>query len=66
MTYVEKRKKEKYLLYLIENKRLSRLEQVAEKFDCSKKTVKRMINDLREQGYDIVYCRKTATYFFQI
>lgn len=65
MTYTERRKKEKYLLYLIENKRLSRLEQVAEKFECSKKTVKRMIHDLREEGHEIFYCRKTATYLFK-
>jgi DeoR/GlpR family transcriptional regulator of sugar metabolism len=46
-----------YLLELIEKQRLRSISEVAKKFDCSNRTVKRMLNHLREQGHDICYDR---------
>lgn len=63
MTYSERKKKEKHLLYLIEQQRLCSLEKVADDFECSKKTVKRMICSLREEGYNIAYCRTSSKYY---
>jgi biotin operon repressor len=63
MTYSEKKEKEKYLLYLIEHQRLYSLEKVANNYQCSVRTVKRMLTNLREEGYQINYCRKKRIYF---
>lgn len=65
MTYSERREKEKYLLYLIENNRLISLENTAYNFDCSIRTIKRMIASLREEGHSISYCRVKCNYFLQ-
>lgn len=65
MTYSERKEKEKHLLYLIEQQRLCSLEKVANDFECSKKTVKRMICSLREEGYNIVYCRCRNNYYIK-
>ncbi|MFL1011690.1 hypothetical protein [Flavisericum labens] len=62
MTYLEKKEKEKHLLFLIERKMLVSLEHVASDYRCSKKTIKRMIANLRLQGHDIVYCRAKRKY----
>jgi len=65
MTYSEKREKESHLLYLIEHKRLSSLEKVANDFECSKRTIKRMLASLRDEGHHIVYCRKSNRYLIE-
>lgn len=62
MKYAERRKREEYLMYLLENKRLSNLEKIAEDFDCSKRTILRMLNNLRNEGYDISFCRTRKKY----
>ena len=62
MTYSERKEKEEHLLYLIEQKRLCSLEKVADDFDCSVRTVKRMLVNLRNEGKIIVYCRKSNQY----
>ncbi len=62
MTYLEKIEKEKHLLYLIEHKRLISVAKVASDFNCSEKTVKRMISNLRIQGHHVVYCRAKCIY----
>lgn len=36
--------------------------QIARQFSCNEKTVRSMINVLREQGNEIDYCRKTKKY----
>ncbi len=63
MTYSERKQKEKYLLYLIQHNRLISLENLANDFDCSVRTLKRMIANLREEGYSIVYCRIEFKYY---
>ncbi|PID94382.1 MAG: hypothetical protein CSA95_02895 [Bacteroidetes bacterium] len=60
LTYTEKLN---YLPEMIENGRLLSLKQVSEKFDCSQRTIIRMLNALREQGHDIYYCKTTRKYF---
>lgn len=63
MTYSERKEKEKYLLYLIQHNRLISLENLADDFNCSIRTVKRMIANLRQEGYDIIYCRIEFKYY---
>ena len=65
MTYSERKEKEKHLLYLIENKRLTSLEKVANDYGCSLRTVERMLKELREEGYNIAFCRKSNKYFIK-
>jgi predicted DNA-binding transcriptional regulator YafY len=48
---------------MIEKGRLTSLQQAAEKFDCSQRTIRRMINTLRKQGYPIKYNRVNKKYF---
>jgi predicted DNA-binding transcriptional regulator YafY len=38
--------------------------QLADKYSCSEKTIRRMINHLRARGHDIEYCRRTRKYKF--
>jgi len=65
MTYQEKKEKESHLLYLIEQQRLVNLEKVANDYECSIRTIKRMLSNLRNEGYNICYCRKTCRYFLK-
>lgn len=36
---------------------------MAYKFNCSEKTVRNMINELRDDGFQITFCRKNKRYF---
>ena len=65
MTYAERKEKEKYLLYLIEQERLCYLDEIANKLECSTRTIERMIKDLREEGNDIFFCRKKHKYILK-
>ncbi|WP_308990450.1 hypothetical protein QLS71_003070 [Mariniflexile litorale] len=65
MTYSERKEKENHLLYLIEHKRLSDLEKVANDYECSVRTIKRMISNLRNEGKTIMYCRKSNKYLLK-
>lgn len=65
MTYLEKKEKESHLLYLIKNQRLHSLEKTANNFECSTRTIKRMINDLRTEGFIISYCKKSNKYLIE-
>jgi len=55
-----------YLLEMVEKGRMTSLQQAADKFECSKSTVKRMLKTLREQGHEVYYCKKHQKYFTQI
>lgn len=46
-----------YILELVEKKRFRSISDVAHRFGCSNRTVKRMLNHLREQGHAIEYDR---------
>ncbi len=65
MNYLTYTERLNYLLEMIEKERLTSLQQAAEKFDCSKRTIIRMLNALREQGHDIYYCKITRKYFLE-
>jgi len=65
MDYLSYTEKLNYLLEMIEKGRLLSLKQASEKFDCSERTIRRMINRLREQGYQIKYSRKNMIYFIE-
>ena len=65
MTYAERKEKENHLLYLIQHKRLCDLEKVANDYNCSIRTVKRMLSNLRNEGYLIIYCRKSSKYLLK-
>jgi DeoR/GlpR family transcriptional regulator of sugar metabolism len=52
-----------YLKELIEEDRLCSPTEVASRFDCSERTVRKMINDLGDTGLNIKYSRKNFKYF---
>lgn len=53
------------ILDLIKNGNLESPKHLSNKFECSERTVRRMINHLREKGYDIVYCQKNSKYLLK-
>ena len=62
MKFIERKQKVEYLLEMIEKDRCISLKQIAEKFECSERTVGRMIADLKEEGHEIHYCKSTKKY----
>lgn len=65
MDYRSYQKRLAYVLELIEKNRFISLESAAGRFDCSTRTVKRMLNHLRDQGHDIRYDRHQKKYFLK-
>lgn len=67
MDYDQYKQRLSYLTELASKGRLLSLGQVASHFDCSKRTVKRMIGHLRNKGISIKYNRtlKKFTINFQ-
>jgi predicted DNA-binding transcriptional regulator YafY len=63
MDYRSYEKRLTYVLELIMKGRLRSIEDVAGRFSCNVRTVKRMLNHLRDQGHDIKYDRKLKKYF---
>jgi biotin operon repressor len=63
MDYIIYTERLNYLLHQIERGRVSSPEEVAIKYDCSERTVRRMINHLRASGYSIKYCRRRLRYY---
>jgi biotin operon repressor len=63
MTYKERKEKMEYLLERIEKGWCSNLDLFAVKSNCSKRTVERMLFDLRDDGYEIKYCRVPNRYY---
>lgn len=66
MNYLERKEKLDYLLEMIEKGRCFSTIQVAEKFNCSERTIRRMINELRCVGHDIQYCKVNKKFFKKI
>jgi predicted DNA-binding transcriptional regulator YafY len=62
MDYLTYSKRLEYLLNLIERGKLSSPCDLEAKFDCTERTVRKMINDLRVQGHNIKYSRKNFKY----
>lgn len=66
MKFIERKQKLEYLLVMIEKGRCISLEQVSEKFECSKRTIRRMIEELRVDGHDIQYCKTNRKFYKEI
>lgn len=65
MNYLTYTERLNYLLEMIEKEQLLSLKQASEKFECSQRTIIRMLNTLREKGHDIYYCKTTKKYFLK-
>lgn len=65
MDYRSYEKRLEYILELIVKNRFRSLEAVATRFSVSTRTVKRMLNHLRNQGHDIQYDRLQKKYFLK-
>jgi len=65
MDYITYSERLDYLLDLIKNEKLFSPREVADKFDYSEKTVRNMINCLREKGFEIDYCKCSRKYFLK-
>jgi len=63
MNYPQKKEKMEYLLEMIKKDRVKSLKQVANNFNCSTRTIERMINILRNEGCNIVYSKTSQKYF---
>lgn len=62
MDYLTYFKRLNYLKIEIEKGRVESPRQMANKFDCSEKTIRNMINRLRDEGLNITYCKKQRRY----
>lgn len=65
MDYRSYEKRLEYVLELISKNRFRSLENAARRFGCSTRTIKRMLNHLRENGHDIQYDRQQKKYFIK-
>jgi len=65
MDYRSYQKRLEYVLELIQKNRFRSLEATATRFECSTRTIKRMINNLRDQGHLIEYDRLQKKYILK-
>jgi len=65
MNYQERKEKMEYLLYLLQKGGVRSTGEIAGKFGCSKRTVERMIKELKQEGYNIKYSRITGKYLIE-
>ncbi|MGY3212454.1 HTH domain-containing protein [Mucilaginibacter sp. HD30] len=52
-----------YLVELLEKNRFRSLQNTADRFSCSTRTIKRMLNHLRDRGHIIQYDRLQKKYY---
>jgi len=52
-----------YILRLIQKSALHSPKELTEKFECSERTIRKMIRLLREKGNDIRYSRSKGKYY---
>jgi DeoR/GlpR family transcriptional regulator of sugar metabolism len=62
MDYRSYEKRLDYILELINKNRFRSIEAAAARFGCSTRTIKRMLNHLRDKGHDIQYDRLQKKY----
>ena len=65
MRFIKCKKKLEYLLYLIDKGRMHSINQVAEKYGCSNRTIKRIISELKEDGHKIKYSKSLAHFIIE-
>ncbi|MGF7079045.1 DeoR family transcriptional regulator [Mucilaginibacter sp. UYCu711] len=63
MDYRSYEKRLDYILELISKNRFRSIDAAAQRFSCSTRTIKRMLNHLREKGHNIAYDRQQKKYF---
>lgn len=57
MNFIERKKRLEYLLEMIEKGQCISTNQLADKFNCSTRTIERMLAELRDDGIKIKYCK---------
>ena len=62
MNFIERKKRLDYLLEMIEKKQCISTHQMAEKFNCSTRTIERMFAELRNEGNNIKYSKESKKY----
>lgn len=62
MAYLKYNDRLKHILSIIEKGGLSSPNQLANTYSCSEKTIRNMINTLRELGYNIEYSKTLKKY----
>lgn len=65
MDYLSYEKRLAYVLELIEKNRFVSVQSVATRFSCSTRTVKRLLNHLRNQGHAVQYDRLHKKYIIK-
>lgn len=65
MDYRSYEKRLDYILELIQKNRFRTVDDVAGRFNCSTRTLKRMLNHLRDRGHDVRYDRLQKKYFIK-
>ena len=63
MDYLTYEKRLNYLEELIRKGRIDSPHSAARIFNCTEKTIRNMINTLRDKGCQVEYCRKSMKYF---
>ena len=66
MKYTERKKKLEYLLEMIQKGRCISLAHIAYVFNVSRRTAKRMLVELREEGHHIVYFKSLGRFFLDL
>lgn len=65
MTFDEYEKKINFLKTLVETGRTGSPKELAELFNVSERTIRRMVQNLKQQELDIEFCRKRNSYLFK-
>lgn len=65
MDYRDKTKRLEYLKELILKEQATSASDIAMKFGCCERTIRRMIMKLRNEGYPIIYSKKIQKYFLE-
>lgn len=65
MDYLEYYKRLERLKTLIERGSAHSPSQLSRMFNCTEKTIRNMINRLRNEGVEIKYCKRNKKYFIE-
>jgi predicted DNA-binding transcriptional regulator YafY len=60
--YNHKKQQIERILYLAERESTGNLRELSRRLEVSERTVKRIVQYLRDEGIPIVFCRKTNSY----
>jgi DeoR/GlpR family transcriptional regulator of sugar metabolism len=62
MDFITYTRRSAYILQLIDKGQLNSPKDLVSRFECSERTIRKMISDLKHQGHDIRYDRKKRKY----